>query len=633
MIMDYSKAKKLGEREYRRRLVKGQYPYLPSLEEMVSGVDRMPEISLGIAEIPLDMVVGTRTTGRQNAFAANFMPLVGEDSEFAVKWSNLYDSQVEEGIRDPVKVYEFMNRFYVQEGNKRISVLNYVGAVSVLADIIRIRPPRTDSEQSRTYYEYLDFYKVTKSFEIVFSAPGRYNQLARILQQNLQDPWPEDLLEKLHAGFIAFKDIYLARGGQKLNLTVGDALLIYLSVYSLDSLTREGRDVIGKRLAKLRQEYIAASQPDRIALIESRKDAETTAKKLPISKIPVPVLPRQAYSPAHPLRVAFIHEKNPDDSGWVYGHMLGMNHIKEAFGSIVETICFYNCSSDEEIREAFDTILAENCRVVFTTCDSLRPHALRFAVEHPEIRVLNCSVNQSTRALRFYYGKMYEAKFLLGALAASMEDDHRISYLAGRQDATAISNINAFALGAQLIDPYCKIVLQWIDSEPRNDSLSAQAAEKRTKKISMFSDVDMIRPEEPVRRYGVYELGENGEQKRIAAPIWNWGMFYELVVRKVIDGTYDSMPASRKDYSLNYWLGLESGLIDIIVSDDLPRPVYRLFELLRKGVMEGRVSPFEGVIYDREGGMHGREGVPLTPAEIMSMDWLAENVCEAEQKQ
>ena len=146
----------------------------------------------------------------------------------------------------------------------------------------------------------------------------------------------------------------------------------------------------------------------------------------------------------------------------------------------------------------------------------------------------------------------------------------------------------------------------------------------------MFSDVDMIRPEEPVRRYGVFELGENGEQKRIAAPIWNWGMFYELVVRKVIDGTYDSLAASKKDYSLNYWLGLESGLIDIILSDDLPRPVYRLYELLRKGVIEGRVSPFEGVIYDRDGGVHGTEGVSLTPAEIMSMDWLVENVCDAE---
>lgn len=628
MIMDYSKAKKLGEREYRKRLVKGQYPYLPSLEEMVNGVDRMPEIDLGLAEIPLDMIVGTRTTGRQNAFAANFMPLVGEDSEFAAKWSSLYDSQVEEGIRDPVKVYEFMNRFYVQEGNKRISVLNYVGAVSVLADIIRIKPPKTDTEQSRTYYEYLDFYKVTKSFEIVFSAPGRYEQLARILQQNLQDPWPEEILEKLHAGFIAFKEIYLARGGQKLNLTVSDALLIYLSVYSLDSLTREGRDVIGKRLAKLWREYLTASLPDRIALIESRKEAEEQGRRPAISRISV--LPKQTYSPAHPLRVAFIHEKNPDDSGWVYGHRLGMNHLKEVFGSLVETMAFYDCNNEEEVGQAFDTILAEDCRVVFTTYESLRPYALRFAVEHPEIKILNCSVNQSTHALRFYYGKMYEAKFLLGALAASLEENHRIDYVAGRQDVAAIPNINAFALGAQLIDPYCKVVLQWIGDRPREDSSSAENAGRTGNRINMFSDVDMIRPQEGCRRYGVYELDAGGKQKRIAAPIWNWGMFYELVVRRIIDGTYDSMPASRKEHSLNYWLGLESGLIDIILSDDLPRPVYRLYRLLRKGMLEGRINPFEGAIYDRDGNMHGTEGQPLTPAEIMSMDWLVENVCDAD---
>ena len=374
MKLDYEKAKKLGEREYRRRLVKGQYPYLPSLDEMVSEIGRMPEISLGTAEIPMDMIVGTRTSGRKNAFAANFMPLMGIETEFAAKWSRLYDSQVEEGIRDPIKVYEFMNRFYVEEGNKRVSVMKFVGAVTIPANVIRIRPPRTDSEQSRLYYEYLDFYKVTKSFEIVFSAPGRYEQLARILEQNLQDPWPAELLEKLHVGLTVFKEIYYAKGGRKLNITIGDALLIYLSVYSLDSLLREGNDVIGRRLLRLWREYIAASQPEGIALIERREDAETVKKKSPLAKvadlvgrtnaagvtgaaeiagavagirkgadaahetkdavktslesvIPVASVPGH-YSPAHPLKIAFIHEKSAASSGWVYGHMLGMNHLK-----------------------------------------------------------------------------------------------------------------------------------------------------------------------------------------------------------------------------------------------------------------------------------------------------------------
>lgn len=620
MKLDYEKAKKLGEREYRRRLVKGQYPYLPSLDEMVSEIGRMPEISLGTAEIPMDMIVGTRTSGRKNAFAANFMPLMGIETEFASKWSRLYDSQVEEGIRDPIKVYEFMNRFYVEEGNKRVSVMKFVGAVTIPANVIRIRPPRTDSEQSRLYYEYLDFYKVTKSFEIVFSAPGRYEKLARILEQNLQDPWPEELLEKLHAGLIAFKEIYYAKGGRKLNLTIGDALLIYLSVYSLDSLLREGSDEISRRLLRLWREYIAASQPEGIALIEKREDAETVKKKSPLAKMADLV---GHYSPAHPLKIAFVHERSAASSGWVYGHMLGMNHLKNAFGSLVQTMHFDNCTSEEDIRAAFDTAREEGCGMIFTTASSLMPFALRFAVENPAVKVLNCGVNQTQHALRFYYGKMYEAKFILGALAASLADDHQISYRASKKDATAIANVNAFAIGAQLTDPCCRVRLHWIGEESRSDSATP---DYREKEIHVFSDIDIIRPDDESRRYGVFMIDEKGNFRRLAASIWNWGAFYELIVRKVLDGTYDSVPASQKDRALNYFLGISSGIIDVILSDDLPRPSFRLAQMLRKGIAEGRISPFEGVIFDREGKAHGAEEAFLSTEQIMEMDWFAENI-------
>lgn len=620
MKLDYEKAKKLGEREYRRRLVKGQYPYLPSLDEMVSEIGRMPEISLGTAEIPMDMIVGTRTSGRKNAFAANFMPLMGIETEFAAKWSRLYDSQVEEGIRDPIKVYEFMNRFYVEEGNKRVSVMKFVGAVTIPANVIRIRPPRTDSEQSRLYYEYLDFYKVTKSFEIVFSAPGRYEKLARILEQNLQDPWPEELLEKLHAGLIAFKEIYYAKGGRKLNLTIGDALLIYLSVYSLDSLLREGSDEISRRLLRLWREYIAASQPEGIALIEKREDAETVKKKSPLAKMADLV---GHYSPAHPLKIAFVHERSAASSGWVYGHMLGMNHLKNAFGSLVQTMHFDNCTSEEDIRAAFDTAREEGCGMIFTTASSLMPFALRFAVENPAVKVLNCGVNQTQHALRFYYGKMYEAKFILGALAASLADDHQISYRASKKDATAIANVNAFAIGAQLTDPCCRVRLHWIGEESRSDSATP---DYREKEIHVFSDIDIIRPDDESRRYGVFMIDEKGNFRRLAASIWNWGAFYQLIVRKVLDGTYDSVPASQKDRALNYFLGISSGIIDVILSDDLPRPSFRLARMLGKGIAEGRISPFEGVIFDREGKAHGAEEAFLSTGQIMEMDWLAENI-------
>ena len=54
------------------------------------------------------------------------------------KRQSLYRAHIEEGIREPIKAYEFMNKFYVEEGNKRVSVLNCVGAVSIPGTVTRI---------------------------------------------------------------------------------------------------------------------------------------------------------------------------------------------------------------------------------------------------------------------------------------------------------------------------------------------------------------------------------------------------------------------------------------------------------------------------------------------------------------
>ena len=143
MQSDYEKARRDGERAYRRAVMSGEYPYLTALDSMGQDMDKMAVRDLGVKEIPLDMIAGTRTVGRQNAFANNFMPLTEPGSEFALKWSSLYDSAVEEGIREPIKAYEYMNKFYVEEGNKRVSVSKYIGYVSIPGNVMRILPPRT----------------------------------------------------------------------------------------------------------------------------------------------------------------------------------------------------------------------------------------------------------------------------------------------------------------------------------------------------------------------------------------------------------------------------------------------------------------------------------------------------------
>ena len=156
-VQDYMSALKLGKKEYHACVNKGKYPYLPVMENMMEEKSIDSEVSLGIDQIPLRLVVGTCTAGRTNAFADNWMPILEWGSEFSAKWASLSDSQVNEGIRDPIKVYEYMNKFYVLEGNKRVSVLKYFKAVTVNAQVIRKIPKKSDDPDVKIYYESVSY--------------------------------------------------------------------------------------------------------------------------------------------------------------------------------------------------------------------------------------------------------------------------------------------------------------------------------------------------------------------------------------------------------------------------------------------------------------------------------------------
>ena len=155
----YEAANKQAQKAYRAAMNRGDYPYLPALDDFLPYEKTAGEKYIGLVEIPLDLVVGTKTAGRQNSFANNFMPLLGGETEFAYKWSDLHEAQLQEGIRDPIVAYEYMHRFYVMEGNKRVSVLKSLKAAKISAKVTRIIPKKTDDLETKIYYEFMDFYE------------------------------------------------------------------------------------------------------------------------------------------------------------------------------------------------------------------------------------------------------------------------------------------------------------------------------------------------------------------------------------------------------------------------------------------------------------------------------------------
>ena len=159
---NYEKAYKLGKKEYQHRMSRGEKPTLQVLDDILPPKGSYSEVYLGMHQIPIEQIVGTKTNGRSNAFASNFMPILERNTEFASKWMSLSESHEEEGIREPVKAYEYMNQFYVEEGNKRVSVMKYFDALSIPGTVTRLIPQRTEKTENKIYYEFLDFYEKTQ---------------------------------------------------------------------------------------------------------------------------------------------------------------------------------------------------------------------------------------------------------------------------------------------------------------------------------------------------------------------------------------------------------------------------------------------------------------------------------------
>ena len=211
----------------------------------------------------------------------------------------------------------------------------------------------------------------------------------------------------------------------------------------------------------------------------------------------------------------------------------------------------------------------------------------------------------------------------MGAIAGAMSENGRLAYIADYPIFGTIANINAFALGPAMVNPRAKVYLEW--STLKDDDLGQVMERIREKEVSVVSGRDMVIPEDASRSFGLYRM-ENGMPHNLAMPLWHWGKFYEELIRTVMNGTWKYDDSSSEKKAINYWWGMSSNVVDVICSHTLPTGTQHLVELLKETISRGEFNPFSGVLYSQNGVIRDDPQGSLSPEEIITMDWLADNV-------
>ncbi len=610
MLEDYKNALKSGQRAYRACVARGQSPYLAVLDDILVNVNIVAQEPLGLVEIPAESIVGTKTSGRHTAFAPNFMPLLEPDTEFAGKWSNLCDAHLEEGIHTPIIAYEFLNKFYVQEGNKRVSVLKYFDAVRIAGTVTRLVPERNDSLENRIYYEFLDFYKLSKVNDVHFSRLGGYAKLQTLVCKASGESWTDDDRLSFSSFYTMFRQQFLALGGGGLNLTAGDAMLVYLSVYRYADACESTPSQMKQNLEKLWDEVKVLTEPQAVAL--SLEPKQGPGEPL-LAKLNIFTKPSE-------LKVVFLHEHNAESSAWVRAHDKGIEALQQAFPDRVFITRKENIEPEVDAEQVLEDVAHDNADVVFTSSARMHTACLKVAAQHPKTRILNCSLNAPHPLVRTYYPRTYEVTYLLGMLAGVMARTDRVGYVAANPVYGIPAAVNAYAQGLKTVRPDAKVVLRWaclpdpahpLDFSDRPD-------------VEIFYARDNREPEGTHRDYGLCRRQPDGTLQPLGLPVWRWDTFYIEIVRSIFDGAWDNDAAGAR--AVNYWWGMRSGAEEIDYSKDLPAGTLQLLDLMEKMLHEDDLRIFPEDLYAQGHVLHSPEAVVYSPKELMEMDWLDECV-------
>lgn len=615
----YLAARKMGVKEYSRNISRGQTGYLPFLEGVLKNIEIVYELDLGIIELPIKKIIGTYTYARSRSFAVNYMPLLTSRSEFASKWSSLCSAHINEGIRDPIKVYEYLNWFYVVEGNKRVSVLKYFDAYSIQGQVSRLVPKKDDSDVTISiYYEFLEFYKKTGINQIWLSKRNSFQRLMGYLDGFN----PELKLESLNKYkyflnfiYLPFRKVYLELGGQKLPITTGDAFLDYIKIYGMpgeiDDL--ELRTRLNGFIIELEQ--MSGNKTADIQTIPVDNGENL------ISALTTFVRPKRS------LKVAFAYARDAKSSSWTYAQEMGRNHVNNVFGDTISTSHVDNIPESLEAYDSLRKLAEDGNDVVFATSPAFINATLKAALEFPETKFLNCSETHSYKHVNTYFGRIYEPRFLAGMVAGSVTRSNIIGYVGTKPVPGVINGINSFALGARMVNANAKVKVEWLNCWDCQNG-AKQASENLIRLgADIISHHDTLSNREFSKEYGVYAVlsgidGNGQANEYIAAPVWNWGIFYEKMLRNLINSW---KPFGSEQKVINFWWGMDSGIVDFFYSRRLvPRETQKLLDFLKSMIINGAFHPFTGPIHDQNGVLRVKQDQLATREQIIGMNWFVD---------
>lgn len=323
------------------------------------------------------------------------------------------------------------------------------------------------------------------------------------------------------------------------------------------------------------------------------------------------------------MTVGFIYVTPIGDGGWSYAHEQGRLAVAAMPG--VKTTYVEAVKEGPDSERVMLNMARKGYDLIFATSYGYMDPMVKVANQFPKTVFMHCSGFKRAKNMGTYFGRMYQARYLSGIVAGSMTKSNILGYVAAFPIPEVIRGINAFALGAQSVNPKAQVRVVWTKTwyDPATEKEAAKSL------LDVGADVitqhqDSPAAQEAAEEKGVYSIGYDSDMSKFApkahltAPVWNWAPLYEKLVKEVQQGTWKSEPL---------WPGLEEGIVGLSPFGAMvPHNVQTMVLDNKKAIASGNAKVFVGPIRDQKGNMRLAKGVAASDKELLGMTWFVEGV-------
>ncbi|WP_334174521.1 BMP family ABC transporter substrate-binding protein [Pseudoxanthobacter sp.] len=333
-----------------------------------------------------------------------------------------------------------------------------------------------------------------------------------------------------------------------------------------------------------------------------------------------------AFTLEGPPKVAFIYAAAAQDGGWNEALEVGRKAVEEQLKvpvSVTENIP----EEATKLRAAIDLYVKRGYNIIVGTTYGYSAPIAEAAKAYPHVAFLNASGTTNGANLESFYARTYQAWYLAGIVAADTGKTDKIGMIAGFPVGVVNWDINAYALGAQSVQPKIDTIAVYTNSwwDPVKEGQVAEAILDQKAGV-IATDLSSVAPLAAAEKRGAYSIGYQLDMSH-AAPkgiltsvMFRWDRYLVPTIKSIVEGKWQP-----QEYGA--FEGLASGVVELApYGPAVSAGTKAKVEEAKAAIIAGKLDPFRGPLLKQDGSVAVAEGKTIDDETLWNMNFFVKGV-------